>query len=93
MRDAASELLLQIAAGEISREDAQHEIDTGKALIEMVRIACDMGPWRCSPEEKMRRQAVLIEKWPEACRRAGVGTLPMPDDIMRAITSFVGRAS
>jgi tripartite-type tricarboxylate transporter receptor subunit TctC len=43
--------------------------------------------------EEMRRQAVLIEKWPEPCRRAGVGTLPMPDDIMRAITSFVGRAS
>jgi hypothetical protein len=41
----------------------------------------------------MRREAALIEKWPEACRRAGVGEMPMPDDIMRAITSFGGRVT
>jgi hypothetical protein len=69
------------------------EVDICKALIELIRIAIDMGPWPCPPEEHMRREAALIEKWPEACRRAGVGAIPMPDDMMRAITSFVGRAS
>lgn len=93
MRDAADELLSQLAAGEISAEQAQREVDTCKALIEIIRIAADMGVWSCPPEERMRREAMLIAKWPEACRRAGVGAMPMPDDIMRSITSFVGRAS
>jgi hypothetical protein len=84
---------LQVAAREISAEDFQREVDIGKACIEMVRLAADMGPWSCPPEEHMRRQAMLIEQWPEACRRAGVGAIPMPDHMMRAITSFVGRAS
>ena len=93
MRDAAVELQSQLAAGEISAEDAQREVDTCRALIEMVRIAADMGAWSCSAEEKMRREATLIAEWPEACRRAGVVSIPMPDDMMRAITSFRGRAS
>jgi hypothetical protein len=93
MRDAADELLLQLAAGEISEEEAQRELDICKALIEVVRIAADMGAWPCPPAEKMRREGILIAKWPKACRRAGVGTMPMPDDMMRAITSFTGRAS
>jgi len=93
MQDAADEFLSQVAAGEISQEDAQREIDTVKAQLEMFRIAVGMGPWVCSPEERMRREEVLIEKWPEAYRRAGIGAVPMPDHMMRAITSFVGRAS
>ena len=89
IRDAANELL----AGEISEENFHRELDTCKALIELVRAA-NMGTWRpCPPEERVRREAMLIEKWPEACRKAGVGAIPMPDDMMRAITSFVGRAS
>src|SRR5215831_7666089 len=83
---------LHVAEGEISAE--------GKASRELVRIAAEMigiardtGAWPWPPEEKMRREATLIAKWPEACRRAGVGAIPMPDDMMRAITSFVGRAS
>ena len=92
IRDAAGELLLQLAAGEISAEDAQR--DTCKALSEFVLIAIDLGaPGPFPPEEKMRREATLIELWPEACRRAGVGAIPMPDEMMRAITSFVGRPS
>ena len=93
MRDAADELLSQLAAGEISAEDAQRELDTCKALSELLLIAIDMGPGPFPPEEKMRREAALIAKWREACRRAGVGAIPMPDDMMRAITSFVGRTS
>jgi hypothetical protein len=41
----------------------------------------------------MRRQAALIEKWPEACRRAGISAIPMPDQMMREITSYRGSAS
>jgi hypothetical protein len=92
-RDAVGGLLLQLAAGEIGAEDAQRELDTCKALSELLLISIDMGPGPFPPEEKMRREAALIEKWPEACRRAGVKPMPMPDEMMRAITSFVGRAS
>jgi hypothetical protein len=72
MRDAVGELLLQLATGEISAEDAQREVEICKALKELIRIAIEMGaPW--PPEERMRQEATLIAKWPEACRRAGVG--------------------
>jgi hypothetical protein len=93
MQDAADELLSQLAAGEISAEDAQREVDISKALIELIRIAIKMGTWPCPPGQRMQREAVLIGLWPAACRRAGVSVMPMPDHAMRAITSFVGRAS
>jgi hypothetical protein len=96
LQNAVGEFLSKVAAGEISAEDA----DIGKAQLKMIGIAADMiaadmgaGAWPWSPEERMRREAMLIAKWPEACRRAGVGAIPMPDHFMRAITSFVGRAS
>jgi hypothetical protein len=83
-----------------SAEGDQREQDTCKAstemvsiVAEMVRIARDTGAWPWPPEEKMRREAMLIAKWPEACRRAGVGAIPMPDHVMHAIISFGGRAS
>ena len=88
------------------RQDAfsvkdQRDLDTLKATTEllgnaaemMAAIAVDTGPSPSPPEERMRREAELIAKWPEACRRAGVGAIPMPDEVMRGITSFVGRAS
>jgi hypothetical protein len=71
-----------------------------KAVNEMPAIAAEMMAGIAAdkrglpaPEELMRREAELIAKWPEACRRAGVGAMPIPDEFMRAITSFVGRAS
>jgi hypothetical protein len=78
----------------------QRELDTLKAVNEMPAIAAEMMAGIAAdkrglpaPEELMRREAELIAKWPEACRRAGVGAMPIPDEFMRAITSFVGRAS
>jgi hypothetical protein len=43
MKDAAGELLSQVAAGEICAEDAQREVDICKALVEMTLIMTDMG--------------------------------------------------
>jgi len=78
----------------------QRELDALKAVNEMPAIAAEMMARiaadkrsQPAPEELMRRQAELIAKWPEACRRAGVGAIPMPDEFMRGITSFVGRAN
>ena len=79
----------------------QRELGILKATTEMLGIAAEMmaviaadrGPSPPPPEELMRREAELIAKWPEACRRAGVGAIPMPDEVMRGITSFVGRAN
>ena len=62
LRDVAGELLSQVAAGEISAEEAQQQVDTCHALIELIRIAAAMGAWPCPPEEKMRREATLISE-------------------------------
>jgi hypothetical protein len=88
LREAANGLLLQIVSGKISVEDAKRELDICRAFIELVEIATDMGLWPRSPGEQMWREAILIEKWPAVCRRAGIGAIPMPDDIMRRIKSF-----
>ena len=78
----------------------QRELDALKAVNEMPAIAAEMMARiaadkrsQPAPEELMRRQAELIAKWPEACCRAGVGAIPMPDEFVRGITSFVGRAN
>jgi hypothetical protein len=85
---------IQDGAGELSAEDHRYVSANWAVFTEFVRIATDMGLLGPRPpEENIRREATLIELWPEACRRAGVGAIPMPDDMMRAITSFVGRAS
>ena len=99
--DDGRKIIDAVQRAAFSVEDRQ-ESDTLKALNEMVGIAAemmvgikaDMGARRdVPPEERMRREATLIAKWPEACRRAGIDEIPMPDDMMRAITSFVGRVS
>ena len=41
LQDAISELLLQVQAGEISEEDFQRELDIGKVLLELIKIAAD----------------------------------------------------
>ena len=94
------EILYALRLAALSVKD-QRDLDTLKATTELIGIATEMmaaiaadrGPSPPPPEERMRREAELIAKWPEACRRAGVGAIPMPDEVIRGITSFVGRAS
>jgi hypothetical protein len=87
VRDCIGELHLRITEGKITKEEAQHELDTWKATIEMISIVIEMGaPWP-DPEERMRQEPALIAKWPEACRRAGVN-VPMPEVFMRGIVGW-----
>ena len=94
------EILDALRQAALSVKD-RRELDSLKATTELLGIAAEMmaaitadtGPSPPPPEERMRREAELIAKWPEACRRAGVGAIPMPDEVIRGITSFVGRAS
>src|SRR5262249_61897933 len=88
MRDAAGELLLQVAAGEISVEDAQREVDTCKALIELIMISTNMAVWPCPPEEKMRREGAVIVKRAERGRRGGGGGVTLAGDKSRASPYF-----
>ena len=99
--DDGRKIIDAVQRAAFSVED-RRESDTLKALNEIVGIAAemmvginaDMGPrGDVPPEERMRREETLIAKWPEACRRADIDEIPMPDDMMRAITSFVGRVS
>ena len=99
--DDGRKIIDAVQRAAFSVEDRQ-ELDTLKAMNEMVGIAAemmvgiqaDMGPrGDVPPEERMRREATLIAKWPEACRRRRYRWIAMPDDMMRAITSFVGRVS
>jgi hypothetical protein len=93
LRDDVNKLMLRVKSGELSRQEAEHEIDLCFVLSELLPIWAEMGPWPCSPQEQMRREDLLIELWPEACRRVGISVMPMPHDIIPHLNRFAGRAS
>ena len=69
-------------------------MDICKALAEMLIITVELIEMKGRPgslEEKMRFETALIEKWPEACRRAGVAVHEMPIDIVHMIAGVGGR--
>jgi hypothetical protein len=54
----------QVAAGVISAEEAEQELDVCKALAELVVIATEIGEVPTSPEEKMRLEEKVLSRWP-----------------------------
>jgi hypothetical protein len=92
IRDGVADLLAEVAAGEISADDAERELDIDKALCELIAMAAEMS-WPVPAEERMRRDEKLMALWPEACRRAGVAVSDMPTDIIRAVAALKGRPS
>jgi len=52
LRDAMGDLLARVAAGEISAEEAEQELDICKALAELIVIATEIGEVPTSPRRK-----------------------------------------
>jgi hypothetical protein len=62
-------------------------------LIELLKIAADLWPPSAdiSQSEVFRQDQILLEMWPEACRRSGVGLRQFPPGVIKLWKEGVGQ--
>jgi hypothetical protein len=74
----------------------QQEQDVA-ALLELLKMATER--WPCSrsdsvsQSEQFRKDRTLLEMWPEACRRSGVGERAFPPGVIKLWRESLGRAN
>ncbi len=66
-------------------------------LIELLKMEADQWPnsgaGEASQSEIFRRDQFLLEMWPEACRRTGVGVREFPAGVIKLWKDGLGRAN
>ena len=66
-------------------------------LMELLKMAAERWPQseteRVTPSDHFRRDRSLLEMWPEACRRTGVGTREFPPGVIKLWKQRLGRAN
>ena len=66
-------------------------------LIELLKMAAERWPRSADDEisetELFRRDQTLLELWPEACRRTGVGVHEFPPGVIKRWQQEMGRAN
>jgi hypothetical protein len=66
-------------------------------LIELLRMAAERWPrsegHEISQTELFREDHSLLEMWPEACRRTGVGRREFPSGVIKLWKQRLGRAN
>ena len=76
-------------------------MDTNKqdvaALIELLKMAAELRPRtstdQVSQSEIFREDYSLLEMWPEACRRTGVGKREFPPGVIKLWKQSLGRVN
>jgi len=73
-----------------NKEDVQ-------ALVELLKMAAERWPrskaHQVSQREMLREDHFLLEMWPEACRRTGVGRREFPPGVIKLWKEGLGRAN
>ena len=66
-------------------------------LIELLKMAAERWPRseadQVSESELFREDHSLLEMWPEACRRTGVGKREFPPEVIKLWKQRLGRAN
>jgi hypothetical protein len=66
-------------------------------LIELLKMEAERWPHsethEVSQSELFRRDSSLLEMWPEACRRTGVGRRKFPPGVIKLLKQKLGRAN
>jgi hypothetical protein len=66
-------------------------------LIELLKMAAERWPRsetdQVSQSELFREDHSLLEMWPEACRRTGVGRREFPPEVIKLWKQRLGRAN
>ena len=67
------------------------------ALLELLKMEAeqwpDPGSGEVSETDLFRRDQTLLEMWPEACRRTGVGAREFPPGVIQLWKKEMGRAN
>lgn len=67
------------------------------ALIELLKMAAERWPrsesGQVSQRERLREDHSLLEMWPEACQRTGVGKREFPPGVIRLWKQRMGTAN
>ena len=67
------------------------------ALIELLKMAAERGPrsetGHGSQSELFREDHSLLEMWPEACRRTGIGRREFPPGVIKLWKQRLGGAN
>jgi hypothetical protein len=67
------------------------------ALIELLKMAAERWPRsdadQVSQRELFREDHALLEMWPEACRRTGIGRREFPPGVIKLWKQRLGRAN
>ncbi len=65
------------------------------ALIELLKMESERWPYsgtdKVSQTDLFRRDQTLLEMWPEACRRTGVGGRKFPPGVIKLWKQSLGR--
>jgi hypothetical protein len=66
-------------------------------LIELLKMAAERWPHsevdQVSQSEQFRADHFLLEMWPEACRRTGIGRREFPPGVIKIWKQGLGRAN
>jgi hypothetical protein len=66
-------------------------------LIELLKMAAERRPHseigQVSQDDLFREDHSLLEMWPEACRRTGVGTREFPHGVIKLWKQSLGRSN
>jgi len=66
-------------------------------LIELLKMAAERRPRsetaEVSQDDLFREDDSLLEMWPEACRRTGVGTREFPPGVIKLWKESLGRSN
>ena len=77
--------------GDVMNTD-KHDVAT---LIELLKMAAERWPRseadQVSQSERFREDHFLLEMWPEACRRTGVGRREFPPEVIKLWKQSLGR--
>ena len=96
MPDTATSVLLCVSSVVKGVVMDTHKQDVA-TLIELLRMAAERWPRsdadQVSQRELFREDHALLEMWPEACRRTGVGRREFPPGVIKLWKQRLGRAN
>ena len=98
MPDTAASVVMcnfpHITKGGLSMDTQKQDVAT---LIELLKMAAERWPHseadQVSQSELFREDHSLLEMWPEACRRTGVGRREFPPGVIELWKQRLGRAN
>ena len=94
MPDTATSVLLCVSSIAKGVVMDTHKQDVA-TLIELLKMAAERRPRsdadQVSQSELFREDHSLLEMWPEACRRTGVGTREFPPGVIKLWKQRLGR--